>query len=991
MKYFKYKLILILPLVLFLFLSVSVSSAHAFMFVAWGDSRGPDNFAKTAKLSNQAATLNPIFTIFTGDLQYRGFTLTEPDSITAWKNAINGDRTAATSNGIFDKTLPVRGNHDTNDTAGWQGYFNMASYVQRVGGTNYAQYSGSTYGTSGATGPNLTYSFDYGNSHFIGVDAGSDANTSWFPTNKLNWIDQDLTSAEGRGLKFAFIYFHGPIFPGGYHLDSACKTIYSDCVSPATATQYLVPIINKHPIVAATFHGHEHSVTYVHLDNTRLSQLAHPFEQFISGSAGAGPDDSYVLSNRADYIQKGTNGFLTVDVSSDSYTVKAYKMGTTIPTLDWSKTFTNSGTTPQPTSTLTPTPTSLPTNTPVPSLTTTPTPPCVSPTEILGSTSQTVNVNAGNYKVWARVMVPDSTNNSIYLSADGSNCATVVGDNNITPNIWTWVDYKDGNTTSKVDLSFATGGVRTIKLVGREQGVKVDRVILTQDQACVPTGTGDNCVSVPTNTPTPSAISTPTPTPSPTPAPTVTATPTPTPTATPLPTPTPTPLPIACTLTSGTWNPTNAVTGQIVNLNVSATGSCVGKQVIFEVRRNGIGDAPADIQPQPITLNSNSGFTTWVAEHNPFFPFTDPDYYFNATLDGSTIKSSDPMLHVTTSSAPPPTPTPTPTLIPSGSVTLIPIADTYVDSSSSSSNYGGSSTLGVDGQDRIKVSYLKFDTSSLAGQPVTGAKLRLYVSNDSSKDKQNIKAVGDVAWSESTVTYNNRPVLGDILSTIGPGSSTGVWIEADITSYTQSKIGGLISIGLDQAGSDGINLYSKEGSTSNKPQLVVSFGSPVTPTPISGSTVSLLPLADATVKASSPTSNYGSASSVSIDSSPVEITYMKFDLAPLTGKQIATAKLRVRVSSSSKNTQNIKLVEDTTWAENTITYGSKPAFSTTITQIGNQSSGTYYDIDLTSIVSQRVGSILSFGFEANGNDGFDFYSKEKSTTSYKPALIVSYK
>lgn len=98
----------------------------------------------------------------------------------------------------------------------------------------------------------------------------------------------------------------------------------------------------------------------------------------------------------------------------------------------------------------------------------------------------------GTYKVWSRIMAPDSENNSYYLGVASDDCH-VVGDAVIPANEWTWVDYKNNDSTDKIDLSLSAG-TQQIQMIGREADVKLDRVIVSSDLECVPTGTGDNCV-----------------------------------------------------------------------------------------------------------------------------------------------------------------------------------------------------------------------------------------------------------------------------------------------------------------------------------------------------------------------------------------------------------------------------------------------------------------------------------------------------------------
>jgi hypothetical protein len=126
---------------------------------------------------------------------------------------------------------------------------------------------------------------------------------------------------------------------------------------------------------------------------------------------------------------------------------------------------------------------------------------CAPPTTDRGSMTSTLNIpSTGTYRIWSRIMSGNtSTDNSYFLEVDNTNCY-IVGDNDasIPANTWTWVDYQNGTTTSKIDLSL-TAGNHTIKMIGKEDAVKVDRVIAATDTSCVPTGTGDNCTPAPAN------------------------------------------------------------------------------------------------------------------------------------------------------------------------------------------------------------------------------------------------------------------------------------------------------------------------------------------------------------------------------------------------------------------------------------------------------------------------------------------------------------
>ena len=305
---------LMIPVVLFCVCFVAPDQASgqtsSFRFVSWADTKA--GLSVLSSLSNQANSLNPNFTLYEGDLCETGFTVSCMD---AWKKAVNGN----SDNGMFDRTFPVRGNHDSFDGAGWTAYFDLGSTAARVGATNYT-----------ALNENLTYSFDYANSHFVGVDVLGDA--TGLSLAQIGWIDHDLTGAEQRGLTHAFIYFHGPIYCVANHC--SCKT--RTCAT-ASILARLIDVFNRHPIVSATFHGHEHTYAYVHIDGSRVSEVIHPFEEFVTGRAGAehaGCSKTY----RFDYCMD-SYGFTTIDVSGDTFTVKFYAEGRIAPnqTLNFTK------------------------------------------------------------------------------------------------------------------------------------------------------------------------------------------------------------------------------------------------------------------------------------------------------------------------------------------------------------------------------------------------------------------------------------------------------------------------------------------------------------------------------------------------------------------------------------------------------------------------------------------------------------------------------
>ncbi len=161
-----------------------------------------------------------------------------------------------------------------------------------------------------------------------------------------------------------------------------------------------------------------------------------------------------------------------------------------------------------------------------------------------------------------------------------------------------------------------------------------------------------------------------------------------------------------------------------------------------------------------------------------------------------------------------------------------------------------------------------------------------------------------------------------------------------------------------------------------------------TPTEAPVSTLKINPIADSEVRQSNLTRNYGTAKSIEVDGSPIRVAYLKFDLSGLTGKTIKSAVLKLRITGSSKNTQNIKAVSDNSWTETGITYKNRPSVGSIIGTISNAKSNTWNNIDVLSYIQSKAGNIISLGIDSTGSDDLDFTSRNSS--SNKPELIITY-
>lgn len=153
--------------------------------------------------------------------------------------------------------------------------------------------------------------------------------------------------------------------------------------------------------------------------------------------------------------------------------------------------------------------------------------------------------------------------------------------------------------------------------------------------------------------------------------------------------------------------------------------------------------------------------------------------------------------------------------------TFTPVADTYVQRDTATTNYGTSAQFVVDNSPLRRL-FLRFSVSGLSG-PVTSAKLRLRTigTNDGSPQGGAFRAVSDTTWSETGTTWNNQPALdGASVGSIGAVTADG-WYELDVTSVVTGN--GTFSFGATSTSTDGA-YYDTRESGADAPQLVVESG-----------------------------------------------------------------------------------------------------------------------------------------------------------------------
>jgi len=845
----KYFVSIVFAFAIFLGSSGQVLAQASFRFVSWADTR--PHLAEFRELSNFALTLNPDFTIYPGDLVDSVSKL----SLTRWWEALDGGK----GNGMAEITFPVRGNHDAGSTSTYVSFFDIRGVANRIGAVNYAELN-----------TDLTYSFDYKNAMFIGVDVLGDGDR--ITSAQVAWIDRQLTAAESRGLTHAFIFFHGPIYYVANHASSI----------PAK----LIEVINNHPIVSATFHGHEHLTAYVHMDSSRAPKLTHEFEQFVTGAAGMAGKHDCRASRKVDYCLSD-NSFALVDVSGNDFTVSVYRIGKTSPEKVWNFSKSSSAPTTSP---------GYPTGTVG-----------VEPIVETDAVSSTAGDRADDPAIWLHPADP-----GLSLIIGTNKDKTGRGGLEVYDLRGRRLQYLADGQMNNVDVryDFSLGGE------------KVDLVCATnrssQSIDCYQVNVGQRRLESVGRISTSGRKSE---------------------------------IYGFCMYRSPRTDRFYAISndkgGRVQQYEVVSSGGRVKGNLVrtFDVGSQTEGCVADDELGYLYVGEENRALWKYSAEPTGGSGRTRVDStsgHLKADIEGVTLYYADGGMGYLIASS-------------QGSSTF----DVY-------RREGNNDYIG---EFRVVSNGSIDSTSSSDGIDVMSAPLGssfsqgLFVTHDGNNS-------GESSSNYKLVPWQNI--------------ASGLYLSID-TGWNP-RGGSTVSPVLTPE-------PTSVSSTSATPVSATSVPATLTPTalptlPQDADTVSLVPLADVYVRNDQPDRNMGDHEKLGVRVTPfIGMSYFKFDLSAFSGRQIASARLRLNVTNTSRHTQYLRYT-DANWSEEKITYNNRPQLSSdSFATLNSGENMGYVEVDVTQAVLSNLGGTFSFAIDTQGSDGVDFSSKE---TGSPPVLVIQY-
>lgn len=113
---------------------------------------------------------------------------------------------------------------------------------------------------------------------------------------------------------------------------------------------------------------------------------------------------------------------------------------------------------------------------------------------------------------------------------------------------------------------------------------------------------------------------------------------------------------------------------------------------------------------------------------------------------------------------------------------------------------------------------------------------------------------------------------------------------------------------------------------------------------------------------------------------------MQFTVSGTSSRPVLSAKLRLYNINGSSKGGDFYRVADTAWSESSVNWNNAPAaYTTPIATLGKVAQGTWYEVDVKSLVTKD--GTYSLRVKSTSSDGAHYNSKEAA--GFAPQLVVT--
>ncbi|MDR3575858.1 MAG: DNRLRE domain-containing protein [Anaerolineaceae bacterium] len=152
------------------------------------------------------------------------------------------------------------------------------------------------------------------------------------------------------------------------------------------------------------------------------------------------------------------------------------------------------------------------------------------------------------------------------------------------------------------------------------------------------------------------------------------------------------------------------------------------------------------------------------------------------------------------------------------------------------------------------------------------------------------------------------------------------------------------------------------------------------------STATFNPVADAAVYQSTPTTNFGSLTTLKVDSSPIIRSYLRFTVTGMTGKTVSSVQLKMYANTALSAGFSVDKESNNTWTESGITYNNAPAPGAVIKSSGAVTAASWATVDISSYV--KGDGTYNLVLAPLSSTALSFASRQSGANA--PKLVITY-
>ncbi|MCB1875587.1 MAG: DNRLRE domain-containing protein [Chromatiales bacterium] len=148
------------------------------------------------------------------------------------------------------------------------------------------------------------------------------------------------------------------------------------------------------------------------------------------------------------------------------------------------------------------------------------------------------------------------------------------------------------------------------------------------------------------------------------------------------------------------------------------------------------------------------------------------------------------------------------------------------------------------------------------------------------------------------------------------------------------------------------------------------------PTAREARVMALNPVADAYVTAGWPSMNFGDQFVLNAYGEDDKISYIRFDLSALEGREVQSARLRFHVRNPTHDVVEVREVGVVPWDEDRITYLNRPEVRELLVSLETADVRDWHEVDLTATICAHSGEVYTIALINTGFDPMGIDSRE---------------